>query len=229
MKVLAGWLFDRTGSPTVKALGKAALAQVERVLGNHESAEQLLSEAIPVARKISSMWILSNALPALSRLSRTAGDLEAAEDAAFEELEMASASSSKLWAVDALELAAGTAVDRESYQRAARLFGAAQSIRDEIGYARYPFDSEQFEVASGTSSNPHRQKVPRRTWKNPSHTRFVDAANASGRQADGYRSHQPRSTSRGLWLKGLPIPRSGRGCSSLLARFRRTSEKFLRN
>jgi predicted ATPase/class 3 adenylate cyclase/DNA-binding CsgD family transcriptional regulator len=137
-------LTERSGTPITRALGLVGLGHVERGRGNLHRARELISEALPIARDATSMCVLAGALPTQYHLLRAAGETETAEQIAFEELAMALESRSKIWSADALELVGASAVDRESHQRAARLFGAAQAIRVEIGYARFPIDREQY-------------------------------------------------------------------------------------
>lgn len=143
-------LTERIGSPVVAALSKFVLAQAIVTSGEefHE-ARELLDNALPIAQEAGSKWTLQIGLPARSRLSRVQGDIAQAEDFAFEWLAHAQQAGSKLWAVDSLELVAGLAAERESFERAARIFGAAQRIRDEIGYPRFPIDREGYESDLG--------------------------------------------------------------------------------
>jgi hypothetical protein len=67
---------------------------------------------------------------------RKAGQSTAAESAAQEGLRLATDIAVKTRIVDGLEAVAGVAADMGGHLEAARLFGAAQRLRDDTGYRR---------------------------------------------------------------------------------------------
>lgn len=69
-------------------------------------------------------------------IARARGELGRAEDAAHRALVAAGAALVRTTEVDCMELLAGLAVELESYEEAARLFGASAARRVRAGYAR---------------------------------------------------------------------------------------------
>lgn len=80
-----------------------------------------------------------------SKIDRDEGRAEEAESLAFEALPALREFGSPMWLVDALELLGGLAAGQEGYEEAARLFAAAQSERDRIGYVRFPVEQPGYD------------------------------------------------------------------------------------
>lgn len=79
------------------------------------------------------------------KLARETDDDVVAESLIHEGLASLVASSARPWIIDALELVASLAASQESYLEAARLAGAAQAARDEIGYVRFASRQQRYE------------------------------------------------------------------------------------
>ena len=114
-------------------LGASALARRE-----FAEAGSYLQEAEAVARRAGYWPWLVLTLQEEARLARAGDDREQAEERAHEALRTAAEGGARPLVVDCLEVLAGVAADLESYAEAARLLGAAQRLRDEIGYVRFP-------------------------------------------------------------------------------------------
>jgi len=122
-----------------------ALGDVARARGDLEAAGAHLAEALEVGRQAGG-WTLELALQGAGRLARSQGDDERAESLHHEALGLFREAQNKLDAVEALESLAGLAALAESLPEAARLFGAAEALRESIGYVRFLVDREAYEA-----------------------------------------------------------------------------------
>jgi DNA-binding CsgD family transcriptional regulator len=104
------------------------LAEVRVTTGDVDRARAELS-VLPVAHV--------GAALAMAAIDRLDGDLARAETLVLESLPTA-VRNAVLLVPDALELLAGIAAEQESAVEAARLFGAASSLRDATGLVRFP-------------------------------------------------------------------------------------------
>jgi DNA-binding CsgD family transcriptional regulator len=82
----------------------------------------------------------------LARVLRAEGDHHGAEDLYHEAVAHAHKRHARPDAVGLLEELAGAIASQESYAEAARLFGAAQAARDEMGYVRFVTDRPRCEA-----------------------------------------------------------------------------------
>ncbi len=121
------------------------LGDVARARGDLEAAGARLVEAMDVGRQAGG-WALGLALQAAGRLARVQGDAERAESLHHEALEFSQKAGTMLDAVEALESLAGLAAVAESPAEAARLFGAAEALRESIGYVRFLVEREGYEA-----------------------------------------------------------------------------------
>ena len=126
-------------------LGGSALARRE-----FSEARSYLQEAEAVARHAGYWPWLVLSLQEEARLARAEGHREQAEERAHEALRTAAERGGRLLVVDCLEVLACVAADLESYGEAARLLGAGQRLRDEIGYVRFPVHREGYEADAAT-------------------------------------------------------------------------------
>jgi predicted ATPase/DNA-binding CsgD family transcriptional regulator len=129
----------------VISLGFRALAYVALARGDLEAAGARLEEALDVGRQAGGR-VLGTALQGAGRLASAQGDHERAESLHHEALELLAEAGYKLDAVEALESLAGLAALAESRPEAARLFGAAEALRESIGYVRFLVDREAHEA-----------------------------------------------------------------------------------
>jgi len=123
------------------------LAQAELALGEPGEAAAMLDEATSLARAGAMTWVLGRAARIRAELRTFHGDHQQAESLAHEALTLAREAGDQLGLVDALELLAGLANEQESAKEAVRLWAAAESLRGELGYARFPIEQGPYEAA----------------------------------------------------------------------------------
>jgi predicted ATPase/class 3 adenylate cyclase/DNA-binding CsgD family transcriptional regulator len=158
-----GWLEFASGHPDEaetllrQAIGKGLGASIDvRATawligtaldrGELRAAQELAESAEAIARDSGQRLVLGKAFWIDGQIARSIGDLDRAEDRTHEALSLAAASSDRPGVADALEQLAGLACSRESWSEAARLFGAGQSLRTAMGYARFPRLQPQHEA-----------------------------------------------------------------------------------
>ena len=159
------------------ALGMAALAagdgaavhELREAAGQHTSvvggvtaagqrvwnAEAALADGdLPAARRwaeeavsTTTGWHLSRALTIRARVAIARGEPGQAERDAHEALAIAASTGAYLGAPDTLECLAAFAVDAGSHREAARLYGAADAIRQRIGVVRFKIYDAGYETS----------------------------------------------------------------------------------
>lgn len=112
--------------------------------GESNQARSYFDASIRAAAEIPSLR--GKALVELGRLNRSMGELEPAETSTHEAVRLHLDAEDRLGVVDSLEALAGIACDLESHREAARLFGAADRIRSEVGYVRLPVERTAYEA-----------------------------------------------------------------------------------
>jgi ATP/maltotriose-dependent transcriptional regulator MalT len=117
---------------------KALQAHVELARSRPEEARHCARDALSQARTTNYPPALALALGADGALARRDGEPDRAEDRFHEALEVALNTRLVPDACDALEALATAVADQQRFDEAARIFGAAQSLRDTTGYARFP-------------------------------------------------------------------------------------------
>ena len=133
------------GIPWAISWGLRTMGDVARARGDLDAAGARLEEAVDVGRQVGG-WVLGLALQGAGRLARSQGDHDRAESLHHEALELFQEAGHKLDAVEALESLAGLAALAESLPEAARLFGAAEALRESTGYVRFLVDREAYEA-----------------------------------------------------------------------------------
>jgi predicted ATPase/DNA-binding CsgD family transcriptional regulator len=128
------------------AVPLVVLAEAQLALGAHDDAEASLDEATALARAGALTWVLGRAGVVRAKLRAREGDLHEAESLAHEAVRLGSESSDQLGLVDALELLARLANEQESAKEAVRLWAAAESLRGELGYTRFPVEQGPYEA-----------------------------------------------------------------------------------
>jgi non-specific serine/threonine protein kinase len=130
-------------------LGRIALAR-----GDTAGAETYLEEGLRQLREQDFIWRLSDTLRSLGDLARDRGDLDGAMARYTESVKLAQDHGDRLFLANALTGVAGVAAARGQPERAARLYGAAAALRDEIG-------------------------VPDEVWERPTYERRVASVRAA--------------------------------------------------
>ncbi|HKA11291.1 MAG TPA: LuxR C-terminal-related transcriptional regulator [Candidatus Dormibacteraeota bacterium] len=123
------------------------MAEAQLELGALDEAQASLEEATSLARAGALTWVLGRAALVRAKLRVREGDLKAAESLAHEALSLAREAGDQLGLVDGLELLARLVAEQESAREAVRLWSAAESLRAELGYARFPVDRGVHESA----------------------------------------------------------------------------------
>ena len=123
---------------TAATLGNLGITTL--VHGDPEQAAALLEESLALFRDIGdslniAIGLMHSALAALTR-----GDLERVQALCEESLELLQKAEDKQHIADCLEIMAGGAGAQGRAQRAARLWGAAEALREEIGVLLQPED-----------------------------------------------------------------------------------------
>jgi predicted ATPase/class 3 adenylate cyclase/DNA-binding CsgD family transcriptional regulator len=127
-------LMFRTWSAEVHA----TTAEAHLELGDPQSARAAIDEGLEAAAFTQSDYARARVLYVLARLERNGGAHERAESTLHEALRIQVEAEDRPGVCDTLEAIAGVAAEQESSAEAARLFGAAQSLRDQIGCVRWP-------------------------------------------------------------------------------------------
>jgi predicted ATPase/DNA-binding CsgD family transcriptional regulator len=122
------------------AVPLVVLAQAQLALGERDEAVAFLDEASALASAGAMTWVLGRAARVRAELSERKGDLQHAESLAHEALSLGREAGDQLGLVDALELVARLAREQDSNAESTRLWAAAESLRNRLGYARFPVD-----------------------------------------------------------------------------------------
>ena len=123
------------------------LAEAQLLLGASDDATASLDEASSVARSGGMIWVLGRAARVRAELRRRAGELQEAESLAHEALDQSREAGDQMGLVDALELLGRLAAELDSQKEGVRLWAAAESLRAELGYARFPVHQGPYEAA----------------------------------------------------------------------------------
>ena len=132
--------------PFFRASYLQELALTELLDGEHETAEEHVDESIAICRQLDLRWQLSMSLGAKAQICRASGDLGQAEDLCHQGLAWQAEVGEKRQIADSLQLLASLALDQDSLVEAARLFGAAEGLRNAIGYVVPPVDRPAHEA-----------------------------------------------------------------------------------
>jgi DNA-binding CsgD family transcriptional regulator len=115
-------------------LGTGTTAQADT--DDDGTATGRLLEALELAQAIGDTWSSAEALDRLSLLARLKGRGDEADTLARRGLELHHQIGDVAGIASSLESLAGLAVDGERWELAARLFATAQTVLDNVGYAR---------------------------------------------------------------------------------------------
>jgi predicted ATPase/DNA-binding CsgD family transcriptional regulator len=123
------------------------LAEAQLALGALDDATASLDEATALARAGAMTWVLGRADLVRAKLRSRHGDLQEAESFVHEALKLGREAGDQLGLVDGLELLARLAAEQDSPKEATRLLAAAESLRSELGYARFSVEQEPYDAA----------------------------------------------------------------------------------
>jgi DNA-binding CsgD family transcriptional regulator len=123
------------------------LAEAQLALGERWEAAAFLDEATSLARAGGFTWVLGRAARVRAVLHEGDGNLHEAESLAHQAVSQAREAGDQVGVVDALELLARLAEEQHGHKEAVRLWAAADSLRNQLGYARFPVDQAPREGA----------------------------------------------------------------------------------
>ena len=121
-------------------------AEIELAAGDLMAARSWADQAVSLNAGFHRMW----ALTTRARVALAEGDAEAAERDVHDALACAADIEVQLNLPDILDLIARLAAQAESYSEAARLYGAAEAIRQRTGEVRYIIYQADYEVSVAT-------------------------------------------------------------------------------
>ena len=113
--------------------------------GDHGAATHLAEEGLELARTLDDAWTTSVALASVAFAELAAADAQSAEGHLREALSSARKRGDKRLAAECLHGLAAVAALRAEHARAARLWGAAESLREAIGAAESPLERRLLE------------------------------------------------------------------------------------
>ncbi|MGI8876873.1 MAG: helix-turn-helix transcriptional regulator [Egibacteraceae bacterium] len=124
----------------------ADLGAAQRLTGDLHGARARLEEALSAARDARDEVAVARALQELGRLARTGEDYPRAASLHHEALALYDDAGDRLGVIGSLEALAGLAALAGRARDAARLFGAAQAMRDAGALPRPPVDQPEYDA-----------------------------------------------------------------------------------
>jgi predicted ATPase/DNA-binding CsgD family transcriptional regulator/class 3 adenylate cyclase len=118
------------------------LGTLERVDGNLDAAHGCAGEALEVAQRLGSGYMQAGAERLLGRLALATGKGTEAERYVHDALGRLAAKGFTIDIPECLDILAAVAATHESFEEAARLFGAAAAARERLGIVRFPPEPE---------------------------------------------------------------------------------------
>ena len=123
--------------PEFESVYHAHMAEVRRASGDLAAARQYADQALATAVRMASKGRLMYALLSSAGVAAAAEAVERAHDEACQALAIARDAESRTGIIDALEILGGLARSAEDQPKAVRLLGAAEAVRQIIGYQRF--------------------------------------------------------------------------------------------
>ena len=116
------------------AVPLVVLAQAQLYLGEPDEAAAFLDEASSLAQASALTWVLGRVARVRAELDARKGDIQKAESGVHEAMALGREAGDRLGVVDALELLARLDAGQDSHREAVRLWAAADSMRNQLGY-----------------------------------------------------------------------------------------------
>jgi DNA-binding CsgD family transcriptional regulator len=126
------------GATHALAWASAELAEVQRLLGEGDAAARHAGRAREHANRLGNSWLAAKAGLTLGRLAAARGEWGDAERIHHEALATIWNRRYRLELPAAVEALAEVAAGRESHADAARMLGAAERLRRELGFVAWP-------------------------------------------------------------------------------------------
>jgi predicted ATPase/class 3 adenylate cyclase/DNA-binding CsgD family transcriptional regulator len=146
--------------PAIAALYIDRIALVALAAGDLVAARRWADDAVAATTG----WHLSMALTTRARVAIALGEPEQAQRDAHEALAITASTAAYAGTPDTLECLAALAVGAGSHREAARLFGAADGIRQRIGQVRFKVHQADYEASVATLSDAMGEKDFESTW-----------------------------------------------------------------
>jgi hypothetical protein len=181
----------RMGETLIPGANVNLIAEIALARGDLRVARRCGDETVALAKGVN----LAVALVARARVAIAEGEPGQAERDAHEALTVAVTVDTHPMAPETLECLAGVACDAESHREAARLFGAADTLRRSMGGVRFTVYDDAYNASIGAARNALTDSEFDSVWAEgpnfqlprPSPTRNVAGANVSARAAAGHR------------------------------------------
>ncbi|HKP54674.1 MAG TPA: tetratricopeptide repeat protein [Chloroflexia bacterium] len=122
-----------------------SLGDVMRLQGDYERARTLHAEALTLHREVANKWGIADALSGLAEIAQHDGDYALARQHYVDSLTIRQELGDRPGIADGLEGLAGVYSSAQDTLQAARLFGAAQALRDAAGAPRPPSKQAPYE------------------------------------------------------------------------------------
>jgi predicted ATPase/tRNA A-37 threonylcarbamoyl transferase component Bud32 len=133
-------IFRQLGDDFGVAITLPSLGDLERVEGNNAAARLLFEESSAICRQLNNKGALSSTLLNLGAITFQEGNFTASRSYFVESLATAQELEDKIISSLSLDGFAALALKSDDGERAARLAGAAQHLREQIGYEVEPAD-----------------------------------------------------------------------------------------
>src|SRR6478672_11961291 len=224
--IAAGWP-HLSLQPKQAAIWIVYPAQAALARGDLIAARRLADEAVAATSGVH----LSVALTTRAGVAIAQGEPEQADRDAHDTLATAASTGAYIAVPDPLECLAALAVGAGSHREAARLYGAAESIRERMAQVRSKIFDAFFEFSVAALRDAMDEKDFESAWAEGAALSTEEAiayaqrgrANANAPPAGGPRSPLPSATSYDWSAKGSPTTTSPRGFSSHRAPCKPTS------
>lgn len=186
------------GSPWAAAWTLVLLSRLCHASGDLVAAKGHADEALSLARESGNLVAIGFALHACARALLPDGEYQQAESMLREALTLVASVEARGVVAEVLETLAETVAWRGSYHEAARLSGAAQSLRDAIGYVRFPSEREPYDAGVDAV----RQALDTQVFDNA----WSEGAGMSMEEAVAYasRARGPRKRPKTGWASLTP-------------------------
>jgi predicted ATPase/class 3 adenylate cyclase/DNA-binding CsgD family transcriptional regulator len=132
--------------PGIGAICRSVQAQVAVAQSRLSDARRYAAEALSVGRQTDSVAAVVWGLGAQASLARIEGDAHTAEDLLHQGCDLLQQVGFRPMLCESLDDLAGAIADQDRYEEAARLLGAAQSLRAAIGTQRFPVRAPSHEA-----------------------------------------------------------------------------------
>jgi hypothetical protein len=154
-----------TGDEWALALASASLGVIELIRGDYASADPLLRQSADLCRAVGDPWAMALPLRNLGIMALRRGDCAGAVAWLKESLVVLKDLDEKWFVSRSVESLAEALAAREDYEGAARLFGAAEALRESIGASVVSFYRDDYERGVSAVRTALREEDLGRLWR----------------------------------------------------------------